>query len=254
MVEGDYLRERFSHIWKQNPIKYFSSKLSFIMKTSSFFRSVRFAANLVLAVMLMGHIASCDSIHQQESSRPNENRKELSQEFAWQRLLSSCIEKPMYGCDLSLTGYNVVGKISSAEEKQRYLDKCFASSSYFAIFDNDKKNTNVASQLELASNNNFDISYFTSYRQHIADKIANGIYDMVELQWSYKGESFKTYAIVSESEIIHDNVFVASNPKMSSFVNTQSRSSLASGSTKVTVERKKVIMSKSELKKKCKQE
>ena len=224
------------------------------MKTSLLIRVFRFAANLTLTVLLVGYIASCDRIPQQEASMPKENQKEQSQEFAWQRLLSSCMKKPMYGCDLSLTGYNVVGKVSSTEEKQRYLDKCFASNSYFAIFDNDKKDTNVASQLELASSNNFDISYFASYRQHIADKIANGNYDMVELQWSYKGESFKTYAVVSESEIIHDNVFVASNPKMSSFVNTQSRSGLASGSTKITVERKKVIMSKSEVKKKCKQE
>ena len=204
------------------------------MKRSKYFRALGFLATLIVALLV---VSPNNSIAATKSS--NKATENVSQDYAWQRLLSSCMKKPMYGGNLKLLGYNQVGKADTAEKRQRYLDKCFSPNSYFAIFD---------------SRNNFDIKYFLSYRSHVTKKIGDKSYDMVELRWSYKGKKFKTMALVSESEIIHDNVFVSSDPKKAMFITNKSSYGPASGNTSVTVERKIVVMKKSELQNKLNQQ
>ncbi|MBR7096565.1 MAG: hypothetical protein IKC78_02185 [Alistipes sp.] len=219
------------------------------MKRSKYFRALGFLATLIVALLV---VSPNNCIAATKSS--NKATENVSQDYAWQRLLSSCMKKPMYGGNLKLLGYNQAGKADTAEKRQRYLDKCFSPNSYFAIFDSEKGKTDVASQRELATRNNFDIKYFLSYRSHVTKKIGDKSYDMVELRWSYKGKKFKTMALVSESEIIHDNVFVSSDPKKAMFITNKSSYGPASGNTSVTVERKIVVMKKSELQNKLNQQ
>ena len=215
------------------------------MNSTKSLRVLGFVANLALVMMSIVFVIPSVAKELMPSTSSSSSA-EVESDLACSKVLSVCMKNPMCGGDLVLKGYNLVGKISSAEEKQNYIDKCFAFNSYFAIFDNNARKSDVGSQLDLSRRNNFDITYFLSYRQHVASKIGVGEYDLVELSWSYKGESFKTLAIASGADIVHDNVFVASNPRQ---VTAMKGQMTGSGNPKVMFERQMRVIKKSELNK-----
>lgn len=95
------------------------------MKRSKYFRALGFLATLIVALLV---VSPNNCIAATKSS--NKATENVSQDYAWQRLLSSCMKKPMYGGNLKLLGYNQAGKADTAEKRQRYLDKCFSPNSY----------------------------------------------------------------------------------------------------------------------------
>lgn len=177
--------------------------LSTLLKPTAM-KSKLFAANarirIIAGVLATLCLTSC--------SGPNKVKGQGSTPTKWEAQLqhAQSLSAPEGSDQLALKGYKYLGKVKSDAEKSRLLDELFADDTYTLI--------SLSADYSM-----FDFTTWSDYRKispnagkdaqrQVALQIVVGSTEVIELQWSYHGKTYRSKAMTNENEagIFYDNV------------------------------------------------
>lgn len=103
---------------------------------------------------------------------------------------------------ISLTNYKHLGTITGEKEKLAVLDEIFAADAVTVINSSDAGFVLVAWGDDLV----FTTEDREKFRKRIFDAIARKKIEVIELDWSYKEQNYKSKALAGGEGIIYDNI------------------------------------------------
>ncbi len=148
-------------------------------------------------------------------------------------------EKTMYNAmhfveskSLSLEDYVYLGDVQSKEAKQELLDEIFGEKEYMVVLNSDYTEYDIMTYGECInlSNANNKKDLYAPRKRNVASAIVDRNIGVVELSWNYRGDRFKSKAIVAtngDENFIYDNIMTyapADNDKKE-IVRNETRSS-----------------------------
>ena len=111
---------------------------------------------------------------------------------------------------LSLESCKYLGEVTSEIQKEALLDEIFGEKQYMVIANYESNVFDIMTygeRINLTTAKNKDL--FAPRKKNVASAIANKNIGVVELSWNYRGERFKSKAIVATDgyqEFIYDNI------------------------------------------------
>lgn len=169
------------------------------MKNAIFFRT--------LGVFFLGiFLCSCGKSVKESSVDISEL---VSDATGWKKSLYNA----MYIAEcktLSLEGYKYLGNVTTEVEKQALLDEIFGLDEYMVVAnyrDNVFDIITYGERINLTTAKNKDL--YASRKNNVSTAIVDRNIGVVELNWNYRGERFKSKAIVAadgDKEFIYDNI------------------------------------------------
>lgn len=111
---------------------------------------------------------------------------------------------------LSLEGYKYLGEITTETEKQALLDEIFGLDEYMVVAnyrDNIFDIITYGERINLTTAKNKEL--YAPRKNNVSSAIVDRNIGVVELNWNYRGEKFKSKAIVAtdgDKEFIYDNI------------------------------------------------
>ena len=139
---------------------------------------------------------------------------------------------------LSLEGYKYLGSINSMSEKQSLLDGIFSEDEYMVVVNDDYTRFEIMTYgecINLTPSKNKDL--YVPRKCDIATVVADKNIGVVELSWNYKGNKFKTKAIVEtdgDKNFIYDNImsYAPTDNDKKVIISNETRSSQQDGEVK----------------------
>lgn len=110
---------------------------------------------------------------------------------------------------LSLEDYKYLGDVTTEEDKQTLLDEIFGLDEYMVVANYEANIFDIITYGQSIEASTKDKNLYAPRKNNVASAIENRNIGVVELNWNYRGEKFKSKAIVAadgDKEFIYDNI------------------------------------------------
>lgn len=153
----------------------------------------------ILLCSIVAMLAMPNMLSAKTYSSSKTNSEISTEEHYWQKRLNRLINKEITK-GLKLVKYKVVGKVTTENQKQKFIDKCLDERAYVMYDDDNYQKTFKIATIGEIKNNNPNI--YEDFKRHLelrTDRMQPNDTEIVCLTWEYNGKQFKSYAAVTDT-------------------------------------------------------